>query len=281
MSFKNKFSNLGHPNQIWTVSAIHGEYGQLVAIHKAIFERFKPGDRLVYTGNYLGSKYARPVETLDEILNFRRALLEQMDIQPDDIVYLRGVQEELWSKLLQIQFAPNPSSVVEWMADKFPDMDSILRGYGSTLEEAARTAREGIINLTRWSCFLKAKIRAKDGHEPFFTNLRRAAFTEHVPARFGVRNDNLESNLLFVHCGLDPALPLAAQEDRFWWASKNFNTLEAYRPFRSVIRGHDPEHGGIHVGKASISLDGGCGHGGKLVCAQLSNRGDVLEILAA
>jgi len=281
MSFKNKFSNLGHPNHIWTVSAIHGEYGQLVAIHKAIFERFKPGDRVVYTGNYLGSKFAQPVETLDEILNFKKALTEQAGIPAEDIVYLRGVQEELWSKLLQIQFAPSPLQVVEWMTAHHPDMDSILRGYGSTLEEAARTAREGIINLTRWSCFLKAKIRAKPGHEQFFTGLRRAAFTEHDPARFGPLNDNVDSNLLFVHCGLDPALPLAAQEDRFWWASKNFNSLEPYRPFRAVIRGHDPEHGGIHVGKASISLDGGCGNGGKLVCAQLSNRGDVLEILAA
>jgi serine/threonine protein phosphatase 1 len=142
------------------------------------------------------------------------------------------------------------------------------------LTELSRISREGILNLTRWSMVLKTRIRSEPGHEKFFTVLRLAAFTENKHS-----NDN---NLLFVHAGLDPARPLAAQRDQFWWSFKGFNQMTApYLPFRSVIRGHDPERQGVHVGPAVISLDGGCGHGGQLVCAQLSNIGEVLEILAA
>jgi hypothetical protein len=274
MSFKSKFSNLGHPNKIWVVSAIHGELDRLITVHQSLYGKFRAGDRLVYTGNYLGGAKARPIETLDEILHFRRTLMAKPGLMAEDIVYLRGTQEELFGKLLQLQFAPNAGTVVEWMAKHHPDINSVLQAYDTSLTEVSRIAREGILNLTRWSMALKTRIRAEPGHEKFFTVLRLAAFTENRHT-----NDN---NLLFVHAGLDPEKPLAAQGDQFWWAFKGFNKIETpYLPFRSVIRGHDPEHQGIHVTPGFISLDGGCGHGGKLVCAQLSNMGDVLDILAA
>ena len=66
------------------------------------------GDRLVYLGNYLG--YAPHVrETVDELLAFRSAFLALPPYaDPNDIVYLRGSQEEIWQKILQLQFAQNP-----------------------------------------------------------------------------------------------------------------------------------------------------------------------------
>jgi hypothetical protein len=274
MSFKNKFSNLGQPNRIWTVSAIHGELERLVAIHKSVFDKFRPGDRLVYTGNYLGGPSARPKQTLDELLHFRRTLMALPGVENNDIVYLRGIQEELFGKLLQLQFAPNAGQVVGWMAERHPDIDVLLRAYGSSLPDATRVAREGIMSITRWTTFLKNAIRSEPGHEKFFTVLRLAAFTENKQS-----NDN---NLLFVHAGIDTDKPLAAQGDQFWWASKGFNKIEEpYAPFRAVIRGHDPEKGGIHIGRNVMSIDGGSGRGGKLVCAHLSPTGDVIELLAA
>lgn len=273
MTANTKFSNLGQPNRIWTVSAIHGQLGRLASIHKAIYEQFKPGDRLVYTGNYLGGQDAQPLETLNELLYFRRTLLALPGMEADDIVYLRGRQEELWSKVLQLQFASNASLVVEWMVQHSPEIHSILCAYGSSLEELRRVAREGVMSLTRWSAVIKGHMRAQPGHEKFFTVLRRAAFTTDPHS-----NDN---NLLFVHAGLNPARQLADQGDEFWWATKNFNAMQPYSTFKSVVRGHDPDHGGIHIGQSSISLDGGCGHGGQLVCARLSGAGEVLEILAA
>lgn len=274
MSFKTKFSNLGHPNRIWVVSAIHGELERLISIQQSIYEKFRPGDRLVYTGNYLGGTHAKPIKTLDELLHFRRTLMAKPGVFAEDIVYLRGMQEELFGKLLQIQFAPNAGQVVDWMLKRHPDLDSVLKAYGTSLTEVSRITREGILNLTRWSVALKNRIRTEPGHEKFFTVLRLAAFTEHKHS-----NDN---NLLFVHAGLDPEKPLAAQGDQFWWAFKGFNQISTpYSPFRAVIRGHDPEGQGVHVSPGYVTLDGGCGHGGQLVCAQMSNTGDIIEILAA
>src|SRR3546814_14736289 len=67
--------------------------------------RLLPGDRLVYLGNMVGHGTAT-IATLDELLAFRRDFLCLPGVEPEDIVYLRGAQEEMWRKLLQIQFAP-------------------------------------------------------------------------------------------------------------------------------------------------------------------------------
>ncbi|MBI1216584.1 MAG: hypothetical protein GC185_12300 [Alphaproteobacteria bacterium] len=253
---------------------MHGECERLAAIHRAIYDKFSPGDRLVYTGNYLGGEQAAPVETLDELLHFRRSLMALPGIHAEDIVYLRGIQEQIWSKLLQLQFAASGIQVVEWLAARHGDMDSILRAYGSSLEEAARIAREGTMSMTRWTGALKQNIRLHPGHEKFFTVLRRAAFTTDRHS-----NDNY---LLFVNAGFNPLLTLENQGDHFWWSSRDFNDIEKpYAPFRAVIRGYDPDRHGVHIGNATISLDGGCGHGGQLVCARLSDQGDVQELLGA
>jgi hypothetical protein len=274
MSFAHKFTNLGHPNRIWTISAINGQLERLVEIHKAVFNKFVPGDRIVYTGNYLGGQSAQPLETLNELLYFRRTLLACDGTMANDFVYLRGIQEELWSKLLQLPFAPDAGGVIVWIAKHHPEMDGLLSVYGSSLEEAARVAREGVMSLTRWTAFLKKHVRLRAGHEIFYAGLRRAAFTEN-----GNSNDN---NLLFVHAGIDPAASLTEQEDSFWWKGSDFNTLESpCYPFKSVVRGFDPAHGGVHIGIAAISLDGGCGYGGKLICARMSDTGDVQELIAA
>jgi hypothetical protein len=270
MSFKNKFSNLGQPNKIWVISAIHGDRAQLIRLHKTLYHKISPGDRLIYTGNYLGGAGASPVGTLDEILYFRRTLLARPGMEATDFVYLRGIQEELWNKLLQLQFTPSPGQVVDWIIKKHQNMESILQGYGSSFEEASRVAREGVISLSKWTADLKAAVRQHPGHEKFFSVLRRAAFTEHATS-----NDN---NILFVHAGLDPQLPLISQGDNFWWASKQFSQMgeAAYSPFKLVVRGFDPDHQGLHVGAAAVSLDSE-----QILCAEISGQGDVLEILAA
>jgi hypothetical protein len=269
MSFKNKFSNLGQPRKIWVVAAVHGACDRLVTLHKTLFDKITSGDRLLYTGNYLCGPNSLPIKTIDEVLHFRRSLLAKPGMQPEDFIYLRGIQEELWGKLLQLQFMPSPRQVIDWMQQKHPEMEHVLNGYGSSFDDASRAAREGVLSMTKWTSALKLALRQNPGHEKFFSILHRAAFTE-CPAS----NDNL----LFVHAGLDPQLPLVSQGDNFWWASRQFSQIqETYHPFKSVIRGFDPDHQGLKIGPSTISLDGG----GQLLCAEMSGHGDVLEILAA
>ncbi len=275
-SFTDKFTNIGAPRKIWTVAAINGQRAHLARIHDKILSGFQPGDRLVYTGNYLcAAQGADPRGVINDLLAFRRNLLARSGLLADDLIYLRGVQEELWTKLAQIQMAQNPRQIITWMQENHPEMDSLLQAYGSSLDGAGRVAREGILSLTRWSGALKAKLREHAGAEKFFTVLRRAAFTEQ-PA--GYDNDNI----LFVHAGINPGKSLIEQNDQFWWAHKNFsNMTAAYSPFRTVIRGSDPQNAGVKLGDITVSLDGGCGRGGDLVCAQLSPTGDVLDVFAA
>lgn len=275
MSFYAKFSSLGQPRRIFALSAIHGDAERLKAIHRHVYDRFTPGDRIVYTGNYLGSTApAQPIETMNEILRFRVALLARPGAMATDFVYLRGIQEELWRHLLRMQMSINAVDTVNWIRNHYPDMDGMLQAYGSSLDEAARIAREGVMNLTRWGAALLTAQRQHAGHEKFFTVLRRAAFTESAES-----NDN---NVLFVHAGIDTTRALVEQEDQFWWASKGFNGHPSpYKPFRRVIRGYDPEHKGMHIGPAYISLDGGCGYGGKLHCAEMSASGEIAELIAA
>lgn len=270
--FNMRFANLGCPNRIWAVSAINGQLKNLVHAHKSLLEKFRHGDCIVYTGNYLCGTSAKPMETLDEILSFTRKLNARYGTRDGDIVFLRGIQEEIFSKVLQLQFAPDAEGIVKWVSSNHPELDSLLKAYGGSLDEAARISREGILCLTRWSTELKTAIRRKEGHEAFFSGLRRAAFTDN-------RNSN-DNNLLFVHAGFNPHLPLISQGDSFWWSAKGFNDIfSRYEPFRLVVRGHDPFGLGVHVGKVTMSLDGKCGKpGGKLVMAEMTPLGDILEI---
>ena len=38
-------------------------------------------------------------------------------LNPEKIIFLRGAQEEMFLKLLQLQTAPNPIDIVKWMFD--------------------------------------------------------------------------------------------------------------------------------------------------------------------
>ena len=114
MPDNQKFADIRNPKRIWAVGAIHADVERLSALHTDIARRFLPGDRLVYTGNMIGRGSAVR-ETMDELLSFRRALIAMPGMLVDDVVYLRGAQEEMWQKLLQLQFAPDPSVVLRWM----------------------------------------------------------------------------------------------------------------------------------------------------------------------
>lgn len=259
---------MGTPKRAWAVPAIHGDAERLFTLHDMIGQRFVPGDRLVYLGNYIGL-HGHAVQTIDELLNFRRDLLALRGMKPDDIIYLRGTQEEMWQKLLQLQFAPAPDDVLEWMLDV--GVGATLESYGGNLREGMGAARHGVVGLTRWTNKLRLAVRAHPGHEKFYTVLRRAAYTS--------RNEN---DLLFVHSGLDPNRPLGAQGDSFWWAAPAFDQIsEPYGRFGTIVRGYDPSHGGMHVTPHTITLDNGCGFEGPLTCACIGPDGSIIETVEA
>jgi hypothetical protein len=258
------FAVLDRPRRIWAVAALNGELGPLVAVHDEIAARYAAGDRIVYLGNYLGPGPDGPA-VLDELIAFRRLLLTAPGAEPWDIAYLRGTQEEMWQKLLQLQFASNPQEVLDWMLKQ--GLSLPLAAYGLDVEEARRRCREGTLSLTRWTGRLAAAMHARPGHDELFASIRRYATTG-------------PGGLLFVHAGLDPRRPLSEQRDSFWWGGAYFDAMDSpYEGYRRVVRGADRLRRGRWETPAAVSLDGGAGQGGALVAAVMGADGSIIELI--
>lgn len=238
-----------------------------MTLHDLLYPLLRPGDRIIYLGNYTGHGNDS-VGTIDEILTFRRMVLALPGMMAGDIAYVRGGQEEMWQKLLQIQFAPNPGEVINWMLQN--GLAQTLAAYGLDPRRGQIAAQEGVMSLTKWTAHIREAIRRHPGHDIFSTHHRRAAYT----------NEQTEYPMIFVHTGLDPSRPLHEQGDSFWWGGKQFDSIHIpYAPFQKVIRGFDPERRGVHLNCVTASLDGGCGFGGTLVCAGFTPLGDIFELI--
>jgi hypothetical protein len=267
MAESQKFAILRKTRRIWAVGAIHGEAARLAALHDMRAGRFAlPGDRIVYLGNYLG-RGPDVGGTVEELLDFRRRALALPGMFAADIVYLRGGQEEMWQKLLQVQFAVNPREVLDWMLGQ--GLGATLAAYGLDPRRGLAAARDGTLSLSRWTAGIRGAIAARPGHRDFLSALRRAAYDE-------------ESRVLLVHAGVDPSRPLASQGDTLWWGAPGFGRWDRpFGEFDRVVRGYDPAHGGIVETPFAVTADSGCGFGGALTALCLSAQGEVVDRIEA
>jgi len=201
------------------------------------------------------------------LLDFRRRVLARPHSFACDAVFLRGAQEEMWQKLLQLQFAPNPGDVLAWMVRE--GVEATVVAYGGELQHGFAASRDGPRTITRWTSALRDAMNAAPGHRILLANLRHAVLTE-------------DGRLLFVHAGVDPSRPLAAQGDAFWWGGRDILDLAApFDGFGRVIRGFDRQMRGLVEGEFAVSLDAGAGRGGPLLAAAFAPDGAVLERLEA
>lgn len=266
MRDRQKFAVLRAARRVWAIASVHGEAERLDRIHAQLETRLRRGDRVVYLGNLIG-RGAQIRQTLDRVVEFRRGFLALHQNFPEDIAYLRGGQEEMWQKLLQLQFASDPRGVLNWMLEQ--GVDATLEAYGSNAVEGLREAASGPLQLTRWTGRLRSAIQDHPGHYQVMNEIRRAAYTQ-------------EHSLLFVNTGLDPTRPLETQRDSFWWGSGAFSRIGApYGDFGLVVRGFDPSHPGQTATDFTLTLDAGCGFGGPLLAACILPSGEVVETLEA
>lgn len=263
---EGKLVRLRPAQRIWAVSSIHGEAERLARLHDRIAERFGADDRLVYLGNYFG-RGGQIFATIDELLDFRRRVLARPGGFACDIVFLRGAQEEMWQKLLQLQFAQSPGDVLAWMVRE--GIEATIEAYGGELRLGYAASRDGPRMLTRWTSALRTAMNAVPGHTTLFARLRHAAVSA-------------DDRLLFVHAGIDPARPLAGQGDAFWWGDRDILALTApFAGFRRIIRGFERQPRGVVESEFAVSLDAGAGRGGRLIAAAFDPEGSVLEVLQA
>jgi serine/threonine protein phosphatase 1 len=260
----DKFARLRGARRIWAVAAIHGEAERLSRLHDQIAARFAEGDRIVYLGNYLGHGGAI-LATINELIDFRSRVLARPRGFACDVVFLRGAQEEMWQKLLQLQFAQNPREVLGWMVRN--GIESTIQAYGADLRQGFAASRDGPRTITRWTSGMRDAMNAAPGHTVLFSTLRHAAMTQ-------------DGRLLFVHAGIEPARTLQAQGDAFWWSATDILELTApFQRFSRVIRGFDRDRRGLVQRDFAISLDAGAGRGGPLLAAAFAPDGEVLDLL--
>jgi serine/threonine protein phosphatase 1 len=248
----------------WAVASVHGEAERLRGLHARLGQRIRPEDNLVYLGNFLG-RGGDVGGTVEELLLFRRALLARQTFDgAGAIAYLRGRQEEMWQKLLQVHFAPNPREVLEWMMAQ--GLGPTLVAYGGEIEEGRR-ATASAAAMSHWTNRLRATVRARDGHDRLISVVRRAAFTA-------------DQAMLFVNAGIDFHRPLSEQSDSFWWGGADFDEADQpYGGFQKVVRGFDYRHKGAWSKRWVASIDSGCGFGGTLTAVCFDPLGRSIETI--
>jgi serine/threonine protein phosphatase 1 len=252
--------------RVWAVAGVHGEAERLATLHRLIATRLAPGDRVVHLGDYLGYG-PDAAAAVDALLEFRRAMLARPLVFPGDVVLLRGSQEEMWQRLFELQFAPNPREVLAWMLDH--GVAATLGAYGIDPRAGVAACRDGVLAITRWTGTVRTAVMARPGHRQLLTALRRAAYTE-------------DGGLLFVNAGVDPTKPLELQRDVFWWGGADILELAAsFAGFARVICGVHRRRAGVVETPHAVSLDAGCGFGGPLVAACFAPDGAILERLEA
>jgi hypothetical protein len=261
-----RFALLRGSRRVWAIAAIQGEARRLTDLHDIISERFREGDRVVYLGNYLGRGGA-VLATIDELLDFRRRVLGRTGGAACDVVFLRGAQEEMWHKLLQLQFAPNPGELLHWMVRA--GMATTVEAYGGDIRQGVAACRDGARTITRWTSALRSAMNAMPGHTALFTALRHAALTP-------------DRGVLFVHAAINPSRSLASQGDTFWWGREDILELQhPFEDFRRIVRGVDRDRRGVVEREFAVSIDGGAGYGGRLVAACFGADGALVDTVEA
>jgi serine/threonine protein phosphatase 1 len=268
-ALNEKFSDLGAPRRIWAIAAIHGDIERLSTLHDYLASRFALRDRIVYLGNFLGVESQNNSEIFDELLAFRSALLAKPGIEPYDIVHLRGPAEESWQRLLRLQFAPSPLQTLDKLFAS--GVETYLRLYGVSVNDTRSMARAGSMAITRWTNQLRGLQRNAAGHEALVCSMRRAAFV----------NAAEQKKLLFIPAGFDSTRTLEDQGDSLWWSSAPFSVDgRAQSAYMRIVRGFDSVNNGPCLDDMAVTLDGGCGRGGSLMCGGFTADGRLAELVA-
>ena len=226
----NKISNfveIKKTNKIWAIGSIHSNLNSFNSIKNYILNNFNADDVLIFLGNIIGlgddSK-----ETLNSVLDLRFNLMSKFKLKPESIIFLRGAQEEMFSKLLQLQLAPNPSEIVNWMFEH--GVNKTINSYGFSEDEVRNITTSGTIKISKWTSSLNKALYKNSGHTQYFLNLKHAAYSH-------------TKKILFVNRGVDITRPLSAQNDCFWWGFQNFSTTQKpYKTFLRIVRGYESEH---------------------------------------
>ena len=218
----------------WALGAQRGDDRALESLARALSSRWQRGDELVVLGNMLGPN-GDPARILDLLLLLRRRLMAAN--LGCSVIFLRGAQEEMWHKLLRLQFALTPLAVLDWMLER--GLAVIIEAYGASVAEGRGACRGGPLAIARWTTGLREQQALRDGHADLLNALQRAALSAN-------------GTVLLSAAGVDATRPLSDQADAFWWSSRSDAALDAalacganddWRGLARLVRGTGPAVG--------------------------------------
>ncbi len=266
METHSNFAEIKNSGKIWAIGSIHSNLISFNSIKKFIYENFNSNDKLIFLGNVIGlGEFSK--ETLSSVIDLRFSLMSKFKLNPQSIIFLRGAQEEMFSKLLQLQLAPNPAEIIDWMFDH--GVNKTIKSYGFSEEEVKSIASSGTIKITKWTSNLNNALKLNSGHTEYFANLKHAAYSNN-------------KKILFVNRGVDITRPLSAQSDCFWWGFQNFSKLkDPYKTFIRIVRGYESKH----FDELSLTNDGiVCTlfkqplSNNTILCGIFSENGEILDL---
>ena len=165
MDKTSNFVELNKSNKIWAIGSIHSNLRSFNSIKKFILNNFEKNDKLIFLGNVIGLG-SNSKETLNSVIDLRFHLMSKFKLDQESIVFLRGAQEEMFSKLLQLQLAPNPIEIIEWMYDH--GVNETIKSYGFLEEEVKNVVTTGTINISKWTMSLNKALQMNPGHTEYF-----------------------------------------------------------------------------------------------------------------
>ncbi len=236
MDKESNFIELSNAKRIWAIGSIHSNLKSFNSVKKFILDNFNKDDKLVFLGNIVGLGVSSK-ETLSSVIDLRFNLMSKFKLKPQSIVFLRGSQEEMFTKILQLQTAPNPLEIINWMFEH--GVDKTLESYGFFKNEVLNMATTGTVSISKWTTRLNQVLSENLGHKEYYLNLKHAAYS--TPKK-----------ILFVNRGVDITRPLSAQNDCFWWGYQNFSKYnKPYNSFTRIVRGYQS----IHINELETSKD--------------------------
>ena len=223
MNSSSNFIELKKASRIWAIGSIHSNIKSFNSIKQFITKNFRDNDKIVFLGNVIGLG-AHSKDTITSVVNLRFELMSKFKLKPKDVIFLRGAQEEMFNKILQLQIAPNPIEIINWIFEH--GVDKTLESYGFSREDVSSIASSGTVSISKWTSKLNQTIIQNPGHKEYFLNLKHAAFSS-------------SKKILFVNRGVDITRPLSAQNDCFWWGYQNFSKIDKpYTTFIRIVRGY-------------------------------------------
>jgi serine/threonine protein phosphatase 1 len=266
VSKKNHFIEIKNSNKIWAIGSIHSRLDAFESLKKYLLSKFKANDYLIFLGNIIGlGKESK--KTLTSVIDLRNKIMAKYFLDPSKIIFLRGAQEEMFLKLLQLQTAPNPKDILLWMFDH--GVNTTVESYGFSPDELLEISTQGTLSISKWTSKLNRSLILEKGHKQYFTNLNHAAFGE-------------SRKILFLNRGVDISRPLSAQNDCFWWGYQNFSDLDKpYKTFTRIVRGYKSSENNnldniknkivCSLFKQPLTCD-------KILAGNFNESGDILDI---